>query len=112
MRLVTIRPEHAGRHWSVPILTFFTHFSIWVEVHNGPFIYCEAQGKGRAKVRLRKVTQRLFIDCRLWIIVYSNSILSLMLYTRFGDIAECGGGESSGQKMLTISPSVQGVGVL
>ena len=84
MRLVTIRPEHAGRHWSVPILTFFTHFSIWVEVHNGPFIYCEAQGKGRAKVRLRKVTQRLFIDCRLWIIVYSNSILSLMLYTKFG----------------------------
>ena len=33
-------------------------------------IYCEAQGKGRAKGRHRKVTQRSFIDCRLSIIVY------------------------------------------
>ena len=31
---------------------------------------CEAQGEGRAKSRLRKVTQRSFIDCRLSIIVY------------------------------------------
>ena len=29
--------------------------------------YCEAQGKGRAKGRLRKVTQRSFIDYRWWI---------------------------------------------
>ena len=27
--------------------------------------YCEAQGKGRARGRLRKVTQRSFKDCRL-----------------------------------------------
>ena len=80
MRLVTIRPEHAGRHWSVPILTFFTHFSIWVEVHNGPFIYCEAQGKGRAKGRLRKVTQMSFMDGGWWMV----DILSLMLYIKFG----------------------------
>ena len=32
--------------------------------------YCEAQGKGRAKGRPRKVTQRSFIDCRLYIILY------------------------------------------
>ena len=31
---------------------------------------CEAQGKGRAMGRPRKVTQRSFIDCRLSIIVY------------------------------------------
>ena len=31
---------------------------------------CEAQGKGRAKGQLRKVTQKSFIDCRLKIIVY------------------------------------------
>ena len=27
--------------------------------------YCEAQGKGKVKGRLRKLTQRSFIDCRL-----------------------------------------------
>ena len=41
---------------------------------------CEAQGKGRAKGRPRKVTQRSFIDCRWWMV----DILSLMLYTKFG----------------------------
>ena len=42
--------------------------------------YCEAQGKGRAKGRPRKVTQRTFIDGGWWMV----DILSLMLYTKFG----------------------------
>ena len=41
---------------------------------------CEAQGKGRAKVRPRKVTQRSFMDGGWWMV----DILSLMLYTKFG----------------------------
>ena len=44
------------------------------------YIFCEAQGKGRAKGRTRKVTQRSFIDGGWWIV----DILSLMLYTKFG----------------------------
>ena len=43
-----------------------------------PSFNCEAQGKGRTKGRLRKVTQRSFIDCRLSISI------SLKLYTKFG----------------------------
>ena len=43
-------------------------------------IYCEAQGKGRAKGRPWKVTQRSFIDGGWWMV----DILSLMLYTKFG----------------------------
>ena len=43
-------------------------------------IYCEAQGKGRAKGGPRKVTQRSFMDGGWWMVVY----LSLMLYTKFG----------------------------
>ena len=42
--------------------------------------YCEAQGKGRAKGRPRKVTQRSFIDGGWWM----EDILSLMLYIKFG----------------------------
>ena len=42
--------------------------------------FCEAQGKGRARGRPRKVTQRSFIDGGWWMVVY----LSLMLYTKFG----------------------------
>ena len=42
--------------------------------------FCEAQGKGRAKARPRKVTQRSFIDGGWWMV----DILSLMLYTKFG----------------------------
>ena len=42
--------------------------------------FCEAQGKGRVKGQLRKVTQRSFIDYRWWMV----DILSLMLYTKFG----------------------------
>ena len=30
--------------------------------------YCEAQGKGRAKGRPRKVTERSFIDYRWWMV--------------------------------------------
>ena len=41
---------------------------------------CEAQGKGRAKGRPRKVTQGSFIDGGWWMV----DILSLMLYTKFG----------------------------
>ena len=41
---------------------------------------CEAQGKGRAKGRPRKVTKRSFMDGGWWLVVY----LSLMLYTKFG----------------------------
>ena len=44
------------------------------------FQYCEAQGKGRAQGRPRKVTQRSFKDCRWWMV----DILSLMLYIKFG----------------------------
>ena len=36
--------------------------------------------EGRAKGRLRKVTQRSFLDYRWWMV----DILSLMLYTKFG----------------------------
>ena len=43
-------------------------------------IYCDAQGKGRGKGGLRKVTQRSFIDGGWWMVV----ILSLMLYIKFG----------------------------
>ena len=43
-------------------------------------IFCEAQGKGRAKGRPRKVTQRSFSDGGWWMVV----ILSLMLYIKFG----------------------------
>ena len=39
----------------------------------------EAQGKGRAKGRPWKVTQRSFIDGGWWMV----DILSLMLYTKF-----------------------------
>ena len=41
---------------------------------------CEAQGKGRAKGRPRKVTKRSFMDGGWWLVVY----LSLMLYIKFG----------------------------
>ena len=44
------------------------------------FYFCEAQGKGRAKGRPRKVTLRSFKDCRWWMV----DILSLMLYIKFG----------------------------
>ena len=44
------------------------------------YTYCEAQGKGRAKGRPRKVTKRSFMDGGWWLVVY----LSLMLYTKFG----------------------------
>ena len=43
-------------------------------------MYCEAQGKGRAKGQPRKVTQRSFIDGGWWMV----DILSLMLYIKFG----------------------------
>ena len=42
--------------------------------------FCEAQGKGRAKGRPRKVTIRSFMDGGWWLVVY----LSLMLYIKFG----------------------------
>ena len=42
--------------------------------------FCEAQGKGRAKGRPRKVTERSFMDGGWWLVVY----LSLMLYIKFG----------------------------
>ena len=42
--------------------------------------YCEAQGKGRAKGRPRKVTQRSFLDGGWWMV----DTLSLMLYIKFG----------------------------
>ena len=48
------------------------------------FEFCEAQGKGRAKGRPRKVTQRSFMDGGWWMVVY----LSLMLYTKFGHTGE------------------------
>ena len=44
---------------------------------------CEAQGKGRAKGRLRKVTQRSFIDYRLSIIDILSLELTLNLVATF-----------------------------
>ena len=44
------------------------------------YVFCEAQGKGRARGGPRKVTQRSFIDGGWWMV----DILSLMLYTKFG----------------------------
>ena len=44
---------------------------------------CEAQGKGRAKGRLRKVTQRSFIDYRLSIIDILSLELTLNLVVTF-----------------------------
>ena len=52
----------------------------FIKIHHGTNIYCEAQGKGRAKGRPRKVTQRSFIDGGWWMV----DILSLMLYIKFG----------------------------
>ena len=49
-------------------------------VYNNMNRNCEAQGKGRAKGRPRKVTQRSFIDGGWWMV----DILSLMLYIKFG----------------------------
>ena len=43
-------------------------------------LYCEAQGKGRARGGPRKVTERSFMDGGWWMVVY----LSLMLYIKFG----------------------------
>ena len=43
-------------------------------------LFCEAQGKGRAKGGPRKVTQRSFMDGGWWMV----DILSLMLYIKFG----------------------------
>ena len=54
--------------------------SLCVDIEHTRDIYCEAQGKGRAKGRPKKVTQRSFIDGGWWIV----DILSLMLYTKFG----------------------------
>ena len=45
--------------------------------------YCEAQGKGRAKGRLRKVTLRSFIDYRLSIIDILSLELTLNLVATF-----------------------------
>jgi len=53
---------------------------LYLRPHRACFRNCEAQGKGRAKGRPRKVTQRSFIDCRWWMV----DILSLMLYIKFG----------------------------
>ena len=50
-----------------------------VYIVQGP-AFCEAQGKGRAKGRPRKVTIRSFMDGGWWLVVY----LSLMLYIKFG----------------------------
>ena len=43
-------------------------------------LFCEAQGKGRARGGPRKVTQRSFMDGGWWMV----DILSLMLYTKVG----------------------------
>ena len=46
------------------------HTARWMyysQITNDKLYFCEAQGKGRAQGRPRKVTQRSFIDCRWWI---------------------------------------------
>ena len=44
--------------------------------------YCEAQGKGRSKGRLRKVTQRSFIDYRFSIIdIHCYHMLNIGQFT-------------------------------
>ena len=49
---------------------------LWLNTQNN---CCEAQGKGRANGRPRKVTQRSFIDYGWWMV----DILSLMLYIKW-----------------------------
>ena len=56
---------------SLPFITVYA----WHFIH----VYCEAQGKGRAKGRLRKVTQWSFIDHRLSIIYGFSLELTLNL---------------------------------
>ena len=59
-------------------IRFYNTLQSWGRPLLGPF--CEAQGKGRAKGRPRKVTKRSFMDGGWWLVVY----LSLMLYIKFG----------------------------
>ena len=62
-----------------PSTTQATYFDT-TSFYPGFKLYCEAQGKGRARVGPRKVTQRSFMDGGWWMV----DILSLMLYTKFG----------------------------
>ena len=61
----TIRFSWSIFHPSMPYGCPFLHN--WTQARH----FCEAQGKGRARGRPRKVNQRSFIDCRLLIIVYT-----------------------------------------
>ena len=73
--------DNTYTHNSIPeridYLMFRAKNHIDMKVRN---CFCEAQGKGRAKGRPRKVNQRTFIDGGWWMV----DILSLMLYTKFG----------------------------
>ena len=61
-------------------MNFFVRYMVTTLHIKGSTNFCEAQGKGRAKGRPRKVTQRSFIDSGWWMM----DILSLMLYIKFG----------------------------
>ena len=64
----------------IHIFIFITRCPKKADIYNHSSNNCEAQGKGRAKGRPRKVTQRSFIDGGWWMV----DILSLMLYTKVG----------------------------
>ena len=68
-KLVRMSPVQGGKQLEELIGILSTHF-----------FCCEAQGKGRAKGRPRRVTERSFIDGGWWMV----DILSLMLYIKFG----------------------------
>ena len=93
MQCRNIVPEIPEQYEEMKPLVYWTktkcnaiHDDVNVQQYNScrTEIYCEDQGKGRAKGRLstqiRKVTQRSFIDGGWWMV----DILSLMLYTKFG----------------------------
>ena len=65
---------------SIINISIFHSYDLCITPRVSEYDSCEAQGKGRAKGRLRKVTQRSFIDYRWWMV----DILSLMLYIKFG----------------------------
>ena len=73
------------RYQSMTTPDYYNNFSRGYNARNSQrlyllSIYCEAQGKGRARGGPRKVTERSFMDCGWWMV----DILSLMLYTKVG----------------------------
>ena len=53
---------------SIINISIFHSYDLCITPRVSEYDSCEAQGKGRAKGRLRKVTQRSFIDYRWWMV--------------------------------------------